>query len=326
MSTKVPHNNDDQEIDLVQVSKKINAFFEAINRSIFRGIQFFVRNWIIVLVLVLVGFGLGFFLDKTNKMYIHEIIVKPNFESNDYLYSRINLLEAKIKENDTLFLKGIGFSNPKSIKSIEIKPIIDVYGFSTKSPQNFEVLKLIAEDGDMNKIIEDETTSINYTYHQILIKTNSKVAEKKFIKGMLSFLNSSDYFLKIQEQEVKNVKILMKQNDSIIKQIDGLLNEAKLNSDKESRNANLVYYNDNNQLNDIIKTKENLIKDQGFYQLNLINYDKIIKEVSAVCNLYDIKAVYGKYKLILPIIFVIGFMVFRLFLNFYKNESLKFKQ
>lgn len=326
MNTKVPQNNEDQEIDLIQVSKKINSLFQVVNGFIFKGIQFFVRHWKIVLILVVVGFGLGLFLDKTFKKYTHVIIVKPNFKSNDYLYSQINLLAAKIKENDTLFLNEIGLSNPKSITDIGIRPIIDIYGFSSQSPQNFEVLRLIGEDGDMNKIIIDKTTSINYTYHQIIIKTNNKVSEKEFIKAILKFLNDSEYFLKIQKQEVFNVKLRIRQNDSIIKQIDGLLNNAKLSKDKESGKANLVYYNDNNQLNDIIKTKEYLIKDNGFYQLNLIDYEKIIKEVSAVCNLYDIKSLYGKFKLFLPMIFIIGFMIFRLFVNFYKNESLKLKQ
>ena len=103
MSTKVPQNNDDQEIDLAVISKKINNFFQGINASIFRGIQFFIRNWIIVLILVFTGFGLGVFLDSTQKSYEHEIIVAPNFQSTDYLYAKIDLINSKIKEHDTLF-------------------------------------------------------------------------------------------------------------------------------------------------------------------------------------------------------------------------------
>lgn len=173
MSTKVPQNNDNQDIDLVQVSKKINAFFEAINRSIFRGIQFFVRNWIIVLVLIVSGFLIGWYLDSNKKQFENQIIVAPNFGSVDYLYSKINLLQSRIVSGDTLFLKDVvGIAQPKAITKVEIKPIADVYKFVADKEQNFELLKLISEDGDINKVLVDNVTSKNYTYHTITSPIN----------------------------------------------------------------------------------------------------------------------------------------------------------
>ena len=55
MSTKVPQNNSDQEIDIFQLSRSINSFFDRVNRSVFRAIQFFIRNWVVVLILVVLG-------------------------------------------------------------------------------------------------------------------------------------------------------------------------------------------------------------------------------------------------------------------------------
>src|SRR5690606_23744407 len=130
-----------------------------------KGIQFFVRNWIIILILILTGFGLGILLDKTQKSYEHQIIVTPNFGSTDYLYSKIDLIDSKIKENDTLFLKNVvGIQQSKNLKSIEIKPIADVYNFIQNKPENFELIKLMAEDGDINKVLQENITSKNYTF------------------------------------------------------------------------------------------------------------------------------------------------------------------
>jgi hypothetical protein len=51
---------------------------------------------------VIIGIGLGFYLDKTQKKF-DQIIVTPNFKSTDYLYSKINLINSKIIERDIAF-------------------------------------------------------------------------------------------------------------------------------------------------------------------------------------------------------------------------------
>ena len=98
---------------------------------------------------------MGLFLDTTNKTYDHQIIVQPNFGSTDYLYSKIDLLNSKIKENDTVFLQKIGILDPSKLSKIEIKPIVDVYKFIATDEKNFDLLKLMAEDSDIKKILEE---------------------------------------------------------------------------------------------------------------------------------------------------------------------------
>jgi hypothetical protein len=52
----------------------------------------------------------------------------------------------------------------------------------------------------------------------------------------------------------------MVQNDTIISQINDVLNGFSNQGIATKKRDNLVYYNENIQLNDIIKTKEALIK------------------------------------------------------------------
>jgi hypothetical protein len=105
MSTKVPQNSD-QEIDIFQLSRSIGGFFDRVNRSVFRVIQFFVRNWITVLILVVLGAVLGFYLDSNKKSYNNQVVVTPNFESVDYLYAKVDLIQSKIAAGDLYFLKN----------------------------------------------------------------------------------------------------------------------------------------------------------------------------------------------------------------------------
>ncbi|MCV2485640.1 hypothetical protein OD917_11940 [Flavobacterium sp. SH_e] len=322
MSTKVPQNTEDQEIDLAQISKKIGNFFDRVSTSIFKSIQFFVKNWVTVLILIVVGFGTGFLLENFKKSYQHQIIVAPNFGSTDYLYSKIELIDAKIKEGDTLFLKNIiGIQNPDNLKKIEIEPIADVYNFINNKPENFELIKLMAEDGDIKKVLQENITSKNYTYQTIVLTTKNKTSEEKLVKPFLKYFNSSDYYSKIQKESYENIQLKMRKNDTIIKQIDGLLDNFSKSTNSGAKNDKLVYYNENTQLNDIIKTKETLINEQAIHKIELIAYDKIIKESSITTNIEYEKITEKYLKFILPVLFVLLFIFYRSFIKFYRRQN-----
>lgn len=323
MNNNQPNNQEDQEIDLNHVSKKIGSFFDGIASSIFKGIQFFIRNAVLVSVLVLVGFGLGFYLDKTQKSYDNLIIVQPNFGSVDYLYSKVDLIESKIKSRDTVFLKNVvGILQPKRLNKIEIKPIADVYNFIKDTPENFELIKLMADNGDIKKIIEDNVTSKNYTYHTISFVTNRAVVDKEMTEPLLRFLNESDHFKKIQVARLKNIQDKIKQNDTIISQINNVLGSFSTAANATQKSDKLVYYNENTQLNDIIKTKDQLVVEQGIHQINLLGSDKIIKDISTTTNIKKTGLLHGNKKIALPLLFIILYVLVHSFIVFYKKQSL----
>ncbi|MFB9078101.1 hypothetical protein ACFFLS_17690 [Flavobacterium procerum] len=323
MSTKSPQNIEDQEVDLVMISKKINNFFGRVNASIFNGIRFFVRNWIIVLTLVVIGFGLGCYLDSTRKSYSNQIIVEPNFESVDYLYSKIDLLQSKVISSDTVFLKNVvGVKNPKLIKKIQIKPIVEAYKFVDNKERNFQLLELMAENGDINKILVDTLTSKNYRYHTISFTTSRVGEDKDFTVPILSFLNNSEYFNTIQKIELKNLQTNIIQNDSIIKQINIVLSNFSSVTKGAQKNDKLIYYNENTQLNELIKTKQALIEEQGRNRLKLINYEKTIKEISSTINLKSKNSINSKLRFYLPVLFILLFVFVNSFKAFYRKQLL----
>jgi len=320
MSTKVPQNSD-QEIDIFQLSRSIGSFFDRINRSIFKAIQFFIRNWIVVLVLVVLGVVLGFYLDSNKKSYNNQVVVTPNFESVDYLYAKVDLIQSKIAAGDIDFLKNVvGISNPQSIRRIEIKPIADVYKFIEDKEQNFELIKLMAEVGEVKKVLEDNVTSKNYTYHTISFVSNGVVSEKDVVEPLLKYLNNSAYFTSIQKIGYKNLQREIAQNDTIIAQIDQVLNGLSSTAKNNSKNEKLVYYSENLQLNDIIKTKQKLVTEQGKNRFRLISFDKTIKEINATLNINESKTVNGHFKIWLPIFFLFLFVLVSLFRKFYRKQ------
>lgn len=325
MST-ASQNNDNQEIDLSEISKKIGGFFEDISTRIFKGILFLKRNILLIGILFVIGVVLGIYLDKSSKSYDHQVIVTPNFGSTDYLYSKIELINSKIEEQDTLFLKNVlGLKEPKKFKRIVIEPINDVYKFIENREQNFEFIKLLAEDGDIKKIITEKVTSKNYPFHAISFSTSALISEKNTVEPILKYLNDSDYYSKIQKEYVNNIKVKIIENDSIISQINGFLNTLSNTGNKSQSNDNLVYINENTQLNDVIKTKDELVNDQGRRRIELINTDKIIKQISVTLNVKNIKSINGKLKLVLPFLFIFIFIGITIFRSFYRRQLAKSK-
>ncbi len=323
MSTQPKHNPDDQEIDLSDISRKFGDVFQNLNTGIFRTIQFFIKNAIIVVILFALGIGIGFYLDKTRKSFEHQIIVKPNFGSVDYLYSRIDLINSKITEKDTNYLKTIGIAQPSKISKIEIKPIVDVYKFvnNPNSELNFQLLKLMSENGDIKKIMEESTTSKNYRYHAIEFKTRNLITKANTVDPLMNYINNNPYFAAIQKQTVDNTLKKIEANDQIIAQIDGFLNQ--LASGTANAGKSMVYINENTQLNDVIETKDKLLNEQGYHRVELVGMDKIIKDNAVAINIENNESINGKMKIILPLLFVGLFILFRLFRSFYRNQKLK---
>lgn len=321
MSATPQTNPDNQEIDLSQISKKIGSFFENIATQIFKGILFFKRNIVWVGILFVLGAGLGYYLDKNTKVYTNEVIVLPNFGSTDYLYTQIDLINSKIEERDSVYLKEIvGVKEPLKLRKIEILPITDVYKFIDNNPQHFDLIKLMAEDGDIKKIVTETLTSKNYPYHSITFSTQGSTSQEKTVEPILKFLNNTDYFNSIQKEYVNNIKIKMVKNDSLIGQIDGFLNAFNNTVNGSQKSDKLVYYNENAQLADVIKTKDALLLEQGTKRIELINLDKVIKDISITLNIKDGN---NSMKFILPLIFIGLFVLIVVLKSYYKYQMAK---
>ena len=112
----------------------------------------------------------------------------------------------------------------------------------------------------------------------------------------------------------------MIENDTLISQINGLLNSFNGKGGDKT-----VYYSEKSQLSDVIKTKDQLIYEQGLHRIEIVNLDKIVKENSAILNIKNTKAINGKMKLFLPLLLVGLFVLGSYFKSYYKKQMAKLK-
>jgi hypothetical protein len=176
----------------------------------------------------------------------------------------------------------------------------------------------------MKKILELSKAGEDEELTQILIDfAKSKTDDDKTVKPILSFLNNSPYFKSIQKQYLKNIKIKIAENDSIIKQINTILNTFSKTSDGSQKSDKLVYYNENSQLGDIIKTKNELNNEQGSRRMDLINLGKIIRDNSITLNIKNSESIFGKMKFLLPLLFIFLFIGGGAFKRYYRKQMVK---
>lgn len=310
MSNKNEQNNIPEEIDLFSLKEFIS---KAINKSIMNTFLFLKKNVYKLSLLFIIGLLLGVVVDYLLKSYVAEVVVNSNFTSNDYLYSRVDQLNNHFIQNSK---SEITISNYKKFTKIEVEPVVDVYTFvnnmspnalvNAQTSQNFEMLKLMSEKGDINKIIEDEVTSKNYDLQRIEIYSKEKVEEKD-IKSIINYLNKDAYFDSILHLNISNIKERIVKNDSIIAQIDKLI--QSYSSSIARGDANVMFKNDNSEVNSLIIQKKELITKIDEDKLSLIRQNKIIKENTIVCNKINNKGIANKLKFIFPILFIFLFLV-----------------
>ena len=310
-------NSQEQEIDLSQIGKSISKAFQNVINKCFDLLFFIQKKIIIVVVLFILGVGLGIYLDKEPN-YTHDVVVIPNFGSNDYLYEKVNLISLKLKEKDEAFFKAIGISNIKDFNSIEIQPINGIYNFinSDSQKENFEFIKLMAEDGDIEKIIQDNVTSKNYYLHNLNVKTTIAYQKKDLIEPILNYLQQTDYFVKLQKVYQSNLVEKVAANKLLITQIDQIILNLTQN-----KTGGEVTISEKSSVSELIQKKDELIHENHKLAIHKLEYDKVIKDQNISLNQMNTKGVNNKMKLILPFLFVLLYLLGYWFSQSYKQQK-----
>jgi hypothetical protein len=314
MNTTPPNTTDNQEIDLSQISKKIGNVINKLNRAIFNLIKYIQRYFIFLLLFIGIATAIGYFLNGSNKYYESRIIVTPNYGSTNYLYSQIEFVNSNLISGNIKFLKSIGMSN--NITSIKIDAIVDIYRLANDSEKNYELIKLLSEEGEFSKILKDETTSRNFKQHQIVINSNGLISNEE-LNLFLNFLNTNEYYQKLQREVLNNIIIKIKSNQSMIEQIDNILNDFP----KDKTSTNLIYNNQNFDFNELIKFKNELLVEQGNREIELLNYSKITKENSIIINISKDLSILKNYMILTPLFFLFSFLFIKLFISYYKKQN-----
>ncbi len=322
MSDHLPPSNNQtaDEIDLGQLLKLIKKGFKNLGNVFLRIFLFFKRYALILLGLALLGIAISFGLNQIiSKKLKTDVIVRPNFDSKDYLYGVVEELNAKIKANDTAFFNIIGIKaeNLDGFE-IELEAIISDEHMEADEKEMkvryLETLKDFKDQGFVIDILRSELNEKSIIDYKISFLYLNGEQGPKVVRKLIAYINTNEYFNGLKEVSVKNAKSRIENNTKLIKQIDELVgNYSNSLATQTAKSGNsTLYFEKESALNvpSLLALKNRLIKEVEEKNLEIKQQSNFI-DVINLGNTQEVKKrFFGNRMFMIPLLLMMGFMLY----------------
>jgi len=323
MTTQEPSNSTQtsNEIDLGQLFELIKNGFHKIFKGFLRVFLYLKRNWIKLIGLIIVGVAVGLVMNNlVPKKLKTEVIVKPNFESKDYLYAIVEEVEANILSKDSVFFNTMGVDVGKLGNfHVAIQPIEELEADNETLELNNEYLELLQNYKDNDfilEIIKSEILKKSVPAHRITFTYKDPSGGQEFVRKIMEHINSNPYFTQLQKTFVENAKTRIDRNNGLIAQIDGLISTyAEGLSKREGTSAQaqgMVLFESDNNLNipNLLTLKNRLIKEMEEKRIAVVDQSQPIRVINFGKTQAVQKSLFGKNLVLFPTILLGVFFIF----------------
>lgn len=332
MADNKPVNTQPQsdEIDLGQLFKMIGRGFSNIFRAFLRFFIYLRNNFVKLAILVFVGFAIGFALKFVISDELKtEVIVRPNFDSKDYLYNVVDEIQANLKVKDTAFFRelGIVISELKSLQ-IEIEPIQDGKN-DEESLENdmkyLEILQNFKEEGFVIDVVKAEIQKKSNMNHRITFLYQNPLPGRAATLKLMEYIQNNAYFNELKKVYNENSASKIERNNELIQQIDTLISgfSNNLSNQRSASQGTLVLDNEKGlDITGLLALKNSLIKEVDQKKLEIVEQ----KEVVNVINFGKTQKVrvplYAQGITVIPLILLAFFFLYSIlrYLNDKANE------
>lgn len=305
--------NSSEEIDLFYLFSLVGNFFKKCFIAAYRFIVFLLKNWIILLVLITVGVLAGYFLQKdTENPKEANALIRINFDTVGYVYNTIDLLNDKIINRDSVFLKEANlWKNGPLIKEVKIEPVISFKDIASIYGRDNATLKALFENYEYeNGNTINTTFKIDFKYHSIAMVLAPN-ATPKSIDYFIKYLNTNDLLDSLKDKSIGNIEERISTNEETIKQINNILNNY--NTGEIGIKTNQITLD--KDLTGLVRTKMDLQREIEEFSEDLI----LSKGVSVLINKSSlIEASPSKLSnkmIVYPILLIFLFLSFALLIR-----------
>jgi len=310
-------SNSSDEMDLSDMFNYFKRGFYNFLKLCFKAIDFIIKVWWVILLLIVIGFVIGL-LNKGDTKYKSTLVININYDSEPYVYNAVQQFTNNIQERDSAFLKSLNLNveNPEILK-VTIEPVVDVINLISKIKDNDDrnletVVKELKRDDDIELFATDRFYS-NYKYHKLIIELNNEKAKEK-IQALMDYINNQPFITKLKAEAIKSHLEVIERDEQMLRQMDTVIATY-------AKSANIPS-GLGNQLS-IYSTESNIDFEGVFVQkLRLINEIERLKTIfigmsDAMVVVSDIQtspdsSILDKKHVLYPVLLVFFFLIIAL--------------
>ena len=212
------------EVDLVYVINKIKTIIKGWIVLLFKAIGFAIKFWFIIVALILIGFGFGYYKVKDQiPSRRATVIVKINYDLQPYVKTAMELYNSKAKAYDSVFLPKQGFSywSPE-VKEVMMEPVVDFKNIVEQYQINERGLDMLLSrmDFDEEKPLKDLLEK-EYDYFKMDFSLNG-VATPADVQKFFDYLNNDPRLVVYKAEAEKNIEAQIAHNNKSLALIDGV--------------------------------------------------------------------------------------------------------
>lgn len=227
MADRPVSDNTSDEIDLGQLFQMVGKGFNRLGTALLRLFLYLKKNALIIGGLTVVGFGLGYGLNHISrkKMKI-EVIVKPNLESEDYLYDVVAEIGSNIKSRNFVYFKEIGIeASNLGQYEILIEPTENPNPKGEKDLEYITLLEKFRTNEEFLYLIKSELLNMNVHNHRVTFLFKDPLRGKVFAEKVMEYINTNGYFKELVAISKQNAKERIERNEMLIEQIDTVVSK-----------------------------------------------------------------------------------------------------
>ena len=306
----------EQKSDEIDLTNLFSVFKEKIKDSIvllFDLIDYLLKKWILITTLILLGLIIGY---VTQNNYNHNkkasVLLRINFDTVDYVYSEIDLINEKVTEKDSLFFSEMGLKGDSiQIKQIEITPIVRFKEIIERYKENDRKLEGLLKSLEFNDddVESYETFKSEYYFHTLNF-TLSYNATQETIEKIIEYLNNNIILTDIKNSSIRDIKSQIANNSTSIKQIDNVINAYKTNESLTSPSDQIFVVDKNFNMSEMFEKKIELQELNA--ELNkILVYSKDIVVVVNKPKIIEENTKFSSNRIVFfPSLFVFIFLLF----------------
>ena len=306
-----------EELDIIVLIEKIKLMLLSVCLQIFRRSKNFLSEWKRLLVVIVAGVLLGYFLTDNDKPSSKEatVLVKINFDAGNYVYDTVDLINLKISSEDTdFFTQEIKLNEDETIDEVSISPVIDIKDIMAKDIQANEIRALFEnlEYEDGFSVTEGFKSDYDYHFIKVNVSNNSSI---ETINKVIDYFNNNPLFAELKERNLQRISSIISDNEQTIKQIDKLL--EYYTTETSANNSQLYIDNKNLRPNELIKTKITLQSENQELKRESLTSKETVITINESNVLIENNSLASNKMVYYPFLFLLIYLIVSVLIGLY---------